>query len=574
MVGSQTLFDVHRRLKEIMGHSEFDETIFGGVSVLAVGDLYQLQPVKQKHIFDLPSDINVQLCGCLWENFVMMELKTIMRQKEDQTFAELLNRIRTGSQTSEDIALLQTRIINRNDPNYPSDTLHVFTTNRLTDEHNEVMLSTLPPPYFTVMAIDSKKDIQTGQVVVKPPQKSSETGGLKEKLTLAKGCRVMLTANLNVSDGLVNGATGTVEDIELQNDNVRCVIVRFDRDDVGQQASAAAGRYRQVPIGRHEAKITVGRHYGAEMTRSQFPLTLAWGCTIHKVQGITVDRIVVCMSGRFNPGQAYVALSRVRSISGLYLTDFSASKITASDKAREAMTTLRQKSAASVSVDDSDVEMTVHMSSSGSSGTEPAAVVARQAAWPRPMWSHHLVEDKRLLSICEKFQLTRRPRIEEPEEHENKALTHHVEKLIADKCSQNTIVTVHRTDGDGNCLFRALSLGLTQSQDAHNLIRNYVINHLLDTTQPEDIEHIANMGRDGVWGTDKEICAAAELFNCRIICCSRYGNSNQLCLQYFSPHGLDGSPCTSVCQHPTIVLLNSSGVHYEYAGVRLKATEE
>jgi len=99
----------------------------------------------------------------------------------------------------------------------------------------------------------------------------------------------MLTSNLNVSDGLVNGATGTVEDIELQNGQVQHVIVHFDREDVGQQASKAAGRHQQVPIGRHEAKFTVGRHYGAEMTRSQFPLTLAWGCTIHKVQGITVD---------------------------------------------------------------------------------------------------------------------------------------------------------------------------------------------------------------------------------------------------------------------------------------------
>jgi len=107
-----------------------------------------------------------------------MELKTIIRQKDDQMFAQLLNRIHTGSQTTDDITLLQTRIINRSDQCYPSDILHVFTTNQLTDEHNEAMLNRLPAPHFTVMAIDSRKDIQT----VKAPQKSSETGGLKEKL--------------------------------------------------------------------------------------------------------------------------------------------------------------------------------------------------------------------------------------------------------------------------------------------------------------------------------------------------------------------------------------------------------
>ena len=140
-----------------------------------------------------------------------------------------------------------------------------------------------------------------------------------------------------MSDGLVNGSTGTIEDTELCNDKVQHVMVRFDTDDVEQQASAAAGRYRQVPTARQDVKITVGHNYSAEMICCQFPLTLDWGCTIHKVQGITVDCIVVCMSGRFNPGQAYVALSQVRSMSGLYLTDFNASKITTSDKVKETM---------------------------------------------------------------------------------------------------------------------------------------------------------------------------------------------------------------------------------------------
>jgi len=398
------------------------------------------------------------------------------------------------------------------------------------------MLNTLPAPRFTVTVIDSRKDIQMHRVTVKAPQQSSETGGLKEKLTVTKGCRVMLTANLNVSDGLVNGATGIIEDNELRNDEVQRVIVRSDRDDVGQQALAAAGRYRQVPIARQEAKITIGRNYGAEMTRCQFPLTLAWGRTIHKVQGIAVDHIVVCMSGHFNPGQAYVALSQVRSMSGLYLTDFSASKITTSDKVKEAMAIMQKKSAASVAKGDNGIKVDID---SRLTGSEPPPIAARQASdWSRPLWSQHLVEEERLQSVCEQFQLTRLPRIL-PKEHKNEALAHHLEKLINQKCAQNITVTVCRTEGDGNCLFHAISLALTQSQDSHNLIRNYIINHLLDTMQSDDIRDIANTARV-VNGELTEIAAAAELFNSCIICCSRYGNSNQLCLQYFSPHGLDG----------------------------------
>jgi len=82
------------------------------------------------------------------------------------------------------------------------------------------------------------------------------------------------------------------------------------------------------------------------------------------------------------------------------------------------------------------------------------------------------------------------------------------------------------------------------------------------------------MDKVSVWGTDQKIAAAANLFNIRIICCSKYGDGHQLCLQNFSPHGFDDKQCTSACQHPTIFILNSSGAHYKYVNVRLKAAEE
>jgi len=174
------------------------------------------------------------------------------------------------------------------------------------------------------------------------PQKSSETGGLHETLVIANGCRVMLTANLDVSDGLVNGATGIVKEVEVENNTVPHILVHFDREDVGQKASRHTPGL--VRVGRYEVKFSVGRHYGAEVTRRQFPLVPAWACTIHKVQGISVDEIVVSLNGRFNPGQAYVALSRVRNFSGLHLLDFSSSKFTCNSKVSSEMEALRQRS--------------------------------------------------------------------------------------------------------------------------------------------------------------------------------------------------------------------------------------
>ena len=78
-----------------------------------------------------------------------------------------------------------------------------------------------------------------------------------------------------------------------------------------------------VAILRHTVNFTIKGIRGAEVTRNQFPLVLAWATTIHKVQGLTLNQIVVnLIGGRFLPGQTYVALSCVKSINQLYLLNF------------------------------------------------------------------------------------------------------------------------------------------------------------------------------------------------------------------------------------------------------------
>ena len=137
MVGADLLLHIHRRLTEILDPSE--EKLFGGLSILAVGDLYQLQPVGQNHVFAVSaSDYMARLYGSLWaRNFKMMELTECMRQRDDQEFAQLLMRLRTASCTEDDIQLLLSRVVSKSDENYPSDALHVFKTNKDVDTHND-----------------------------------------------------------------------------------------------------------------------------------------------------------------------------------------------------------------------------------------------------------------------------------------------------------------------------------------------------------------------------------------------------------------------------------------------------
>ena len=197
------------------------------------------------------------------------------------------------------------------------------------------MLNTLAPEceQFTIKARDAAAGQTTHIDLANLPENRNQTGGLHGTLKLAIGARIMLVANIDVSDGLVNGARGEVVNIVTNtNHTVTSVLVNFDNQQVGikaiQTSPYQAGHPNAVPIGKHGTVFHAKHKRGSEITRLQFPLTLAWATTIHKVQGLTLDEIVVDMKGgRFNPGQAYVAFSRVKTLQGLHILNFNASAI-------------------------------------------------------------------------------------------------------------------------------------------------------------------------------------------------------------------------------------------------------
>lgn len=220
------------------------------------------------------------------------------------------------------IELLKCCEITESSPNYPINALHVYRLNVDVDTRNDVMLNSIASVnnQFIIEAKDSvagqTRHIDLSQL----SKKRSETGGLHDVLKISVNARVMLTANVDVSDGLVNGAIGSVSNVITNDSNdVTVILVTFDNDTVGLkciQTSLYKHDYpNAVPICKHEVQFLARGKRGAEITRVQFPLTLAWATTIHKVQGLTLDEIVVDMKGnRFSAGQAYVACSRVKNM--------------------------------------------------------------------------------------------------------------------------------------------------------------------------------------------------------------------------------------------------------------------
>ena len=152
MVGNRTLSFIDTRLQQLNG----TKAVFGGLSVIAVGDLYELKPVGDKLICLGLEEGASSLAWNLWkELFKMYELVDIMRQKDDLDFARLLNRLRLNETTEEDKNKLQTRIVDPDTGDYPKDALHLFAENLYVNEHNDKLLSQMPGEKVVIPCHDS-----------------------------------------------------------------------------------------------------------------------------------------------------------------------------------------------------------------------------------------------------------------------------------------------------------------------------------------------------------------------------------------------------------------------------------
>ena len=371
MVGEQTFKEVSKRCSMIK-HTDGDEQNFGNISVLVVGDLYQLAPVKQREIYfkSYKDAMSVsELAPSLWDKFLFHELTQVMRQK-DKEFADMLNEVRVGTPEENSVAdrMLKDREldVSEEDENYPNDVLHVYAQNYYCGVRNETMLNKTEGQMYTSIAEDRLEDVKIDMSQIDLSSlHASETGNLSHILQLKVHARVFVSNNIDVSDGLTNGVFGTISHVIADRydtsdgevvEKIRVVLVKFDSERVGQAAKAKSAfkhiDSEAVPISRIETTFATRKNVAdtnkkqVRVIRKQFPLLLAWAVTIHKVQGMTMDQIVVDMSpskGRFQKGQAYVAFSRVRTYQGLHLINYTRHQIKANGRVRAEMDRLRRE---------------------------------------------------------------------------------------------------------------------------------------------------------------------------------------------------------------------------------------
>lgn|SRR5574344_2047569 len=310
-------FDYIDKVLRIMREEE--SLPFGGIQVLLFGDFFQLPPVQKDNGFCFESNCWNEL------NLKTVFLEKIYRQ-QDENFINSLNNLRLNRLTEDDLRLFYDREVNYD--TYGSDILHIFSTNKEADNYNMFKFKSVESELYLFNSVDkihrkrseivfnkdnpderlTKFDMITLDAFDKSCKAPSE-------LALKVGCRVMLLKNINFNNGLINGACGSILEVKLGEEE--SILVKFDN---GVEANIP----KQIFEAYRDGEVIV--------SREQYPLRLAYGITIHKSQGMTLDKLVVDCSRIFECGQVYVALSRIKSLEGLYLKSFNPQKVLNNEK--------------------------------------------------------------------------------------------------------------------------------------------------------------------------------------------------------------------------------------------------
>ncbi|KAK4651780.1 hypothetical protein QC762_600550 [Podospora pseudocomata] len=344
---------------------------FGGIQLIVTGDFCQLPPIKPfKHCvtcgFELSTTKTCANRACrqsqfrledqfafssaAWQkcNFNYVHLKTIHRQR-DEEFRALLEKCRTGIAFSQaDIEILM------NHESSTEDAVRLMPTREEVYETNERAFKKLPDPEFSYKCSDGRH-IQENHQYLEYKYALEQNGDdrnhrvinfgddnhrFEKVLKLKKDMSVLLLVNLNLREGLCNGSQGIIVDFEshsvgslMRTLEGRPGLTYTQKEAIGTFASrnlnSEEPRMIALPVVRFQNGIErtilpecLVNEVGdpapySSVWRAQIPLMAGYALTIHKAQGMTLERVVINLENVFEDKQVYVALSRAKTLDGL-----------------------------------------------------------------------------------------------------------------------------------------------------------------------------------------------------------------------------------------------------------------
>ena len=352
--------DLFEKLEYIAREIRNNSLYFGGIQIILSGDFYQLPPVVKDN--GMYQDVNEKqnkrlFCfeSSIWNKVITktVQLDDIIRQS-DPVFQKILNEIRIGKCSEESIEKLKSRMNLKCPKDLGIEPTKLFTRKLDVDMINDKKLKSLKNDIKTFTAstevVYAEEDNSTLNVTskeieeshnsdldpsidekvkaVKPVNKFKKNeierlvklldkdASYEPELKLSIGAQVMLIINKDFKASLVNGSRGVIINFNPKN----LPIVRFRN-----------GLEKII-----EPHTWIIQEKKGSIKRIQIPLKLAWGVTIHKIQGASLDMVEIDIgSNIFEYGQSYVGLSRVRTLDGLYIRDFNPKKIKAHPKVIE-----------------------------------------------------------------------------------------------------------------------------------------------------------------------------------------------------------------------------------------------
>ena len=328
MLGQKMFAWVDKRCTQATG---LTDQLFGGKSIILVGDPAQLPPVADKPLYHSKPSCILQEQGHLAYFMFNTVVKLSLNQRvkgstpEQARFRDLLNRLGTGDCNTDDWKLLLTRqpLIVKNINEF-DNAIRLYYSNEEVANYNFQKLTSLQQPIAKINARHSPEAAKR--------LSADEMSGLEPVVFLAKGAHVMLTMNLWTDVGLCNGATGTIVDLiyasnQQPPDLPIAIVVKFNDYTGPSLTNRIPGCVPICPI-TATCKTLDSLH-----ERQQLPLKLAWAITIHKSQGLTLSKAWIDIGkSEKTAGVSYVAISRIRMLSHCILEPVTFERLTSLKK--------------------------------------------------------------------------------------------------------------------------------------------------------------------------------------------------------------------------------------------------
>jgi ATP-dependent DNA helicase PIF1 len=329
MIGIKFLGLLDQRLREIFPARQ--DEIYAGINIFVCGDFHQLPPIAATVMYsNLPNARNADFLTGQQAYRALdttVRLAQLMRQDSDDDetlqFRRALQESRVYQVSQQSWQLLSTRVQNQltlDEIESFDDALRLYFRREEVRIYNHRRLRDCKQPVLKIKSTHTGRGAEGAN--------DDEADGLEPELCICLGARVMLTDNIWVENGLVNGSMGTVKDIVWNEgqDPIKDMptAIMVEVDDYNGPKFPGTNYIPIFPVTRRF------EYKKRDCSRTNFPLRLAYAITVHKAQGLTLKQVVLNLERKdHSPGLSYVAMSRVKKLSSImFETPFDLSRFT------------------------------------------------------------------------------------------------------------------------------------------------------------------------------------------------------------------------------------------------------